>query len=192
MFKFNVIITVVILTLVIFAGGVFLLSKSGSNSSNINTAPVVSNQPATSNQLAQKLPDFTLPKYDGTGDVNLATYYNDKPTIIQFWATWCEICRHEFPVNKAIIADKYKDKVSYIAVDWAQRDRNAVKDYIKELELDPSIITFVMDADGRVGALFGVRGTPVHLFIKKGGEVSFAQTGGLRPQTFEEELKKIL
>jgi len=135
--------------------------------------------------------DFTLQKYDGSGSVNLATFYSDKPTIIQFWATWCEICRAEFPQNNAIVA-KYKDKIHYIAVDWAQSDTDAVKKYIEELTLDPSVITFVMDGDGSVGAQYGIRGTPMHVFIKKGGQVLLKQTGKVSPQGFTYLIEKLI
>ena len=34
--------------------------------------------------------------------------------------------------------------------------------------------------------------TPVHLFIKKGGEVSLFQIGYMTPQKLKEEIEKIL
>lgn len=157
-------------------------------SNSISTTPV--------DDGLDKLPkvtitDFTLPKYDDSSSITLSTFYNDKPTIIQFWATWCEICRREFPINNNIVS-KYKDKVHYIAVDWAQGDKKAVADYIQEHKLDPSVITFVMDADGTVGVQYGVRGTPMHVFIKKGGDVLLKQSGELNPQGFEYLVKKLI
>lgn len=189
----------IIITIVVIIGGVFFLSQNSGQSSTLNTADI--NQPSSNQSTISGLPavapqdktpiDFTLPKYDGSSDVNLATFYKDKPTVIQFWATWCEICRHEFPDNNKIMS-KYKDKVNYIAVDWAQGDKQAIAGYIKELNLDPNLITFVMDADGSVGAKYGVRGTPVHIFIKKGGEVIFKNTGGLSSQGFEALIQKMI
>lgn len=182
---------VVVISAILLGGVIYLLLSKGSSNSQ-SVVPSSSAQYIQAQVENQKLPDFNLDKYDGSGEVKLSDSYAQKPTIVQFWATWCTICRAEFPINKAIIADKFKDKVNYIAVDWAQGDREAVKDYIKELQLDPSIITFVMDSDGSIGSLFGVRGSPTYLFIKKGGEVSLAQTGGLSPKQFEAEVRKIL
>lgn len=177
-------IIIVVSAIIILAGAFFFLGNPSNPTSSVQSK-------IGNSQENQKLPNFTLDKYDGSGKVTLSESYKEKPTIVQFWATWCVICRGEFKSNNDI-ASKYKDKINYIAVDWAQGDKKAVADYIKELGLDPKVITFVMDENGGVGAKYGVRGTPVHIFIKKGGEVSFAQTGGLTPQTFEQELQKIL
>lgn len=49
-----------------------------------------------------------------------------------------------------------------------------------------------MDDSGSVGRAYGVTGTPVHLFIKKGGEVSLFQIGYMTPQKMKEEIEKIL
>lgn len=138
-----------------------------------------------------KPPDFTLPKYDGSDNINLASSYNDKPTVIQFWATWCEFCRKEFPVTNAMVATQ-NGKINFIAINFSQESKEQVKDYISELRLDPNVLTFVMDEDGSVGRAYGVSGTPVHLFIKKGGEVSIFRVGYISPQQMKEEINKIL
>lgn len=183
-------IWIILITVVILGGGIYFLSKD--SSSQNSSSPILtqgSGDQAASN-TDQKAPDFTVDKYD-SGKFNLASAYADKPTVIQFWATWCTICRGEFPANKAVY-DKYKGKINYIAVDWAQGDKGAVKDYIKELGLDPTAISFVMDPDGSVGSLYGVRATPAHVFIKKGGQIELTQTGGLSPQALEAEIQKII
>jgi len=40
---------------------------------------------------------------------------NGKPLLINFWATWCDPCREEFPDLVKIAAD-YKDKVDLITI----------------------------------------------------------------------------
>lgn len=188
----NIIITIAVLTLVILIGGVLFLSKTQTGTTPRSHLAASSNAQSTdSNSKLPKPPNFTLPKYDGSGDVNLESLYNDKPTVIQFWATWCEFCRREFPVTNAIVASQ-KDKINYLAVNFSREERNAVGDYIKELRLDPTVLTFVMDDSGAVGRAYGVTGTPVHVFIKKGGEVSLFQIGYMTPQKMKEEIEKIL
>lgn len=185
---------IVVVTLVMLIVGVVFLSKFSPSGNYRNPhggtlgADVQSSSDA---DTKPKPPDFTLPKYDGSGEVNLISYYNAKPTVVQFWATWCEFCRREFPVTNAMVAN-YKGQVNYLAVNFSQESRDAVRNYIKELELDPTILTFVMDETGTVGRAYGVRGTPVHLFIKKGGEVSLFRVGYMSPQLMKDEIAKIL
>lgn len=183
-----------ILTLLLVFGAVYLLASSKPSykeSLSVQGTNVQANSQSSDTQSLPKPPDFTLPKYDGSGDVNLVASYSQKPTVIQFWATWCEFCRREFRVTNAIVATQ-KDQINYIAVNFSKESKEAVSSYIKELELDPTILTFVMDETGAVGRAYGVTGTPVHLFIKKGGEVSLFQVGYMSPQKMKDEIAKIL
>jgi thiol-disulfide isomerase/thioredoxin len=54
---------------------------------------------------------------------------NGKPLLINFWATWCDPCREEFPDLVKIGAD-YKDKVDFITIsmdDLAEINRDVPK-----------------------------------------------------------------
>jgi len=197
--KSLLIIVGIIVLITLFVGAYFFLSKPGYKNESVPLSKERGQseaQPKEDSQKKQNFPkgvviDFTLPKYDGTGNVTLSEQYNDKPTVIQFWTTWCEICRGEFLENNRI-AQKYKGKINYIAVDWAQSDRGAVVNYINELKLDPTVITFVMDGDGKIGASYGLRGTPTHVFIKKGGDNLATIVGKLSPQGFEFLINELL
>lgn len=189
----KIIVGIVVLTLIIFIGSILFLSNTQTNISPRShlSAGSSNTQPTNSSAELPKPPDFTLPKYDGSGNVNLVSVYNEKPTVIQFWATWCEFCRREFPVTNAIVAT-HQGKINYIAVNFSQESKSAVANYIKELGLDTNILTFVMDGDGSIGRAYGVTGTPVHIFIKRGGEVSLFRVGYMSPQLMKDEIAKII
>ena len=53
---------------------------------------------ATSNFpiVGEPAPDFSLPSLDG-GSESLGSYAG-RPLVIDFWTTWCGICKEEFPI----------------------------------------------------------------------------------------------
>ncbi|MGD8353946.1 MAG: redoxin domain-containing protein, partial [Pseudomonadota bacterium] len=59
-------------------------------------------------RIGEKAPDFTLDSIDGTS-VTLSDYFGKKVVMLEFWATWCNICVAEIP-NLVKDYNKYKDK----------------------------------------------------------------------------------
>ena len=53
-------------------------------------------------------PDFTLKGLDGK-EYTLSSYKGKKVVMIDFWATWCNICKREMPVLESTYQE-YKDK----------------------------------------------------------------------------------
>lgn len=124
--------------------------------------------------VGDKAPDFTLTTYDGKV-VKLSDLYKEKPVIMQFWATWCEICEREFPENNTY-AQENKDKFHFLAVNWAE-SASQVESYISRKNLDPTAITFLMNESSDVVRAYGVRGTPTHTIIDTKGQVFFYNVG---------------
>ncbi len=65
-------------------------------------------------ELGSKAPRFELPDLDGkTVD---SRDFEGRPLVINFWATWCQQCRREFPVLNEMAAKGEADVVA-IALD---------------------------------------------------------------------------
>jgi len=60
---------------------------------------------------APAAPGFTVGALGGPGNVSL-TQYRGKPVVVNFWASWCEICESETP----LLASWYKQERGKIAL----------------------------------------------------------------------------
>lgn len=133
-----------------------------------------SDQSSRQINIGDKAPDFTLTTYDGKV-IQLKNLYAERPVILQFWATWCGICEEEFPENNTF-AKKNKDKFHFVTVNWA-KSTGQVEAYIKEVGLDPTAVTFLMNESSDVIHAYGVRGTPTHAVVDTKGNISFYNVG---------------
>src|SRR5512139_2468506 len=56
----------------------------------------------------QPAPDFTLKDLDGKV-VKLSDFRGKKVVLLDFWATWCNICKREMPVLERVYKE-YRDR----------------------------------------------------------------------------------
>lgn len=67
------------------------------------------NVPSDPSGVGDAAPDFTLEEL-GTGKkIKLSSYFGKKVVMLEFWATWCNICKIEIP-NLVKEYDEWKDK----------------------------------------------------------------------------------
>ena len=98
-------------------------------------------------------------------DQNIAEYLaQDKPLVIDFWATWCGPCRKMAPVVEAM-AEKYADKVVVGKCD--------------------------VDDCADIPAQYGIRNIPTILYIK-GGQVVAKTVGAVPASEVEANIESLL
>jgi peroxiredoxin len=131
-------------------------------------------------------PDFTLPQLNGES-LTLSDF-RGKPTIINFWASWCPPCRQELPALQAAY-DAHRDEIGFIAVD-VKEEPGTVNSFIKELGLSFPV-TF--DLDGQVSDVsYEVRGLPTTIFIDVNGVVAARHVGPLDEAAIDSYLTPLL
>jgi thiol-disulfide isomerase/thioredoxin len=109
-------------------------------------------------------PAFALPNLDGD-TVRLADYAG-RITLINFWASWCDPCREEFPH----MAELYRST--------SQRDFDiaAISDDVHRGEMLQFLERFgppfpVLVGGGRMKAMYHYRGLPYSILLDREGRV---------------------
>lgn len=119
--------------------------------------------------------DWTLQGFVGDDDVTLETLA--RPTLLNFWASWCEPCRDEFPhlADIATHPDDHHFDIVFVNVSDELADaREFLADY------PPDLVTTV-DRAGQVAHLMQADALPTSLLINTDGTVLVFHVGSLLP-----------
>lgn len=92
-----------------------------------------------------------------------------QPVLVHFWSTWCSVCRLE-EGSIANIAEDYP----VLAVAWQSGDPDQVEAYLRSQG-----ITFpgMADPDGKLGAVWNIRGVPSSFILDETGKIRFVEVG---------------
>lgn len=112
-------------------------------------------------------PAITLKIIDGS-TVNLSSI-NDKPLLINFWATTCNICMQELPEMIALYKDISPEDLQIVAIAMPYDPPNLVLDVVKRFNIPYPV---ALDINGKAMKAFGdVRATPTTYLIAPDGKV---------------------
>ena len=118
-------------------------------------------------------PAVTVRDLDGK-PVDLAQYIGKKPVLVEFWATWCPICKALLPKMEAA-QRRYGDKVEFLVVAVAVNEsQNSVR---RHLSQHPMPFTFLWDADGAAVRAFQAPSTSYIVVLDAGGKVVYTGVG---------------
>lgn len=123
--------------------------------------------PAVAAAPSGPAPQFTLPSKAG-GDVSLAQY-KGKVVMINFWASWCEPCRHEMPLLEDIYKKYNKLGFTLIGVN-VEPDSKAADNWLKQT---PVSFPVLYDKESKVSSLYNVSGMPTTVIIDRKGNLRY-------------------
>ena len=109
-----------------------------------------------------------------SGDFEAYIAKQDKPVVVNKWASWCGPCRYEFPFFEAQ-ARKRKGEVVFVGVN-SQDNRADAQEFLAE---HPVPYKHFDDPKQEIAASFnGVQGFPVTAFYGADGKREFVHFGG--------------
>lgn len=118
-------------------------------------------------------PDAAVETLDGR-PVDLATYFRGKPALLEFWATWCPLCRQLEPALQSARL-KYGSRMTFVSVGVRENQTPArQKTYAESRGLTGE---FVFDREGKATAAYKVPHTSYIVVIDAAGKVVYTGVG---------------
>ena len=150
-------------------------------------------QTAPKNQPALNLPKVT--QIDAEALKNLLKP-NGKPLLINFWATWCDPCREEFPDLVKIGAD-YKDRIDLITIslDDLAEIKGDVPKFLAAMKSDaPAYLLKTPDEGVAIAAVSKdwQGGLPFTILFNTNGDVIYSKQGKFNTEFLRTEIEKVL
>ena len=124
------------------------------------------------------IPDISLERVDGKGNIRLHAFARDKVVIVIFWATWCDSCKSEIVGLKSGYDSFMKQGIDVLAVSMDTPD--TVAEATAEVFKYGMPFTVVFDTESRAsGSLNPTLAAPFTVVIDRSMNVIFSHEGYL-------------
>jgi thiol-disulfide isomerase/thioredoxin len=119
-----------------------------------------------------------------------------RPLLINFWATWCDGCREEFP-DLVKIDNDYRDKVNFISIslDDVAEIKTTVPEFLTKMKAQmPVVLLNVKDPEPAIKAVDATwdGALPATYLYDKDGKVVFKYFGVIKPAELRGAIDKQL
>jgi len=138
-------------------------------------------------QAGAAAPNFSLSLIaNGRGTVALSQL-KGRAVYLNFFASWCQPCKAEVPSIAQLSKEYAKRGVVVIGVDELE-GLDAVRSFVAHFGLPYEI---GVDDSGEIGAAYGLRGLPLHVFIDASGKVTALHPGEMNADQIRAALNRI-
>jgi thiol-disulfide isomerase/thioredoxin len=133
---------------------------------------------------------------DAQGYQKLVEQYRGKPLLVNFWATWCEPCRHEYPMLNELAKQYAPQGLKVVGVNLDDDgDLILMRRFL--VRYKPVFPNYRKKAGGeeafRQAALAGWTGSlPVSVFYAKDGQQAGHVLGEGTRETYEAAIRSLL
>jgi thiol-disulfide isomerase/thioredoxin len=127
---------------------------------------------------SRPLPDLTVARLDGGGEVALSRLAaTETPTLLWFWAPWCEVCNHEAPAIERLAADT-RDELAVVAIGGRDDAANGPA-FVERHRLRTPAIVF--DEPMAVWEAYAIPGQPAGVLLDREGRERARWLGAFEP-----------
>ena len=123
--------------------------------------------------LGTRAPAVVVKDLDGV-PVDLAQYIGTRPVLLEFWATWCEVCEALLPTVRAA-RQEFGDRVEFFGVNVTiNQTRERVRKYVETHQ--PPFRT-LYDEEGVSTRAYAAPTTSYIVIVDRAGKVAYTGTG---------------
>ncbi|MCI8962445.1 MAG: TlpA family protein disulfide reductase [Eubacterium sp.] len=189
--KNNITLLIIIFVFILLIGGSYVLYNY--LSPNISSDKITTNEESqkendASQQEKESAPDFTV--YDKNDkEVNLSDF-RGKPTIVNFWASWCGPCKMEMPDFE----EKYRalgNEINFLMVNMTDGSRETVKIASNFIKKEDYTFPVYFDTKSDAAIAYSVYSLPTTYFIDSDGYVVAQSTGAINSETLQKGIDMI-
>ena len=117
-------------------------------------------------------PNFRAKTMDGEKFSNESL--KGKVVLLQFWATWCPVCRSDQTAVDEI-TQEFADRGLVVLAVSVNESKKTVRKY---LDQSPRACKIVLTEDTNLAAMFEAKAYPLYVVINRDGSVAGTQKGG--------------
>jgi peroxiredoxin len=123
--------------------------------------------------VGARAPAVSVNDLDGT-TVDLGRYLGRQPVLLEFWATWCEVCEALLPSVRAA-RERFGDRVEFFGVNvTVNQNLERVRKYVTEHR--PPFRT-LYDSEGAATRAYEAPTTSFIVIIDRAGKVAYTGVG---------------
>jgi thiol-disulfide isomerase/thioredoxin len=121
---------------------------------------------------------------------------NGKPLLINFWATWCDPCRDEFP-DLVKLDNEYKGKIDFITIslDFPEDIATTVPKFLAAMKAEmPTYVLITPDETAAIGSVNKdwQGGLPFTILYDKDGNTTFLTQKVVKLDVIRLEIDKLI
>lgn len=176
-------------SLLVISVGLLLLSSFA--------APAQKRTSRTAKPKVAAVPAPVVTAIDTEKLVTLLKRQSNKPLLVNFWATWCDPCRDEFPELVKIDADYRKQGLDFVTVslDDLPDIKTSVPEFLQKMNATmPAYLLNVSDPDPAIKAVDPQwqGDLPATILYTTNGEVAYKHFGRVNTGELRQALDKVI
>lgn len=134
-------------------------------------------------------PDFTM--YTQEGKAVKLSDFEGRPTILNFWATWCDPCKNEMPTLEAAYR-AYGEKINFVMVNLTDGTSDTVETASSYITEQGYTFPVYYDTELAGAYAYGVSSIPLTLFIDANGNLVTYFTGSMTESILQTGISMLL